>query len=550
MLDHTAIDSRSDRNSSPGEDVTETANDARSKLFQRVRSVGLLTFLSRILGLIRDSVMAMQFGNGMIMDAFTVAFRLPNLARQLFGEGALSTAFLPVFIRDIEQHGEPTAFQAATTVMVALAAVLFAFVLCAEIILLVIWWLVPLSAEASLLIGLTATLIPYLMLICLLAQVCAVMHGLSEFSAPAMYPVMQNALWILAASICAVSITDTHQRIYVISASIVGIGVMQLLTSLVTLNRLKFQFRWNWQAGKARVRDIATTMVPIVIGLSITQFNTLMDSLIAWILTRPADPNVAGWLTEFPLADGTASALYLGQRMYQFPLGVFGIALGTVIFPLLSRHAESGETTHFRDDLIKGLRLVISIGVPASVGLGLIATPLTQTLFERGEFNSADTVQTAGIITMYAIGVWAACGLLILHRAFYALGDRRTPLRIGLVTVALNLVLNLSLVWTFHGQGLAFATSISAIFQCTAAWLVLRHRLESGTESLLLSTIAKTIVASVAMVAACFFVRANLDSELHSAWQLAILVSTGGATFLLLARLTNLREPFDLMRRS
>jgi putative peptidoglycan lipid II flippase len=349
-----------------GTDVAETANDARSKLFQRVRSVGLLTFLSRILGLIRDSVMAMQFGNGMIMDAFSVAFRLPNLARQLFGEGALSTAFLPVFIRDVEQHGTHTAFQTATSLIVALSVVLFAIVLCAEIVLLLVWWLTPLSTEAGLLVGLTATLIPYLMLVCLLAQVCAVMHGLSEFSMPALFPVLLNTLWIISASVMAVSIEDLNTRIYAISASITGIGVVQLLLSLLTLKRLKFQFQWNWAASKNRVREIGITMIPVVVGLSITQFNTLLDSLIAWVLTKPTDPQTVGWLTEYPLSDGTASALYLGQRMYQFPLGVFGVALGTVIFPLLARHAERNELTYS-----KGCGWSLPLGFRPASGFGL-----------------------------------------------------------------------------------------------------------------------------------------------------------------------------------
>jgi putative peptidoglycan lipid II flippase len=529
-------------------DVTETAKDARGKLLQRVRSVGLLTFLSRILGLIRDSVMAMQFGNGMILDAFSVAFRLPNLARQLFGEGALSTAFLPVFIRDIEQHGKPTAFQTATALVIALSAVLFGLVLGAEIILLVIWWLVPLSAEATLLIGLTATLIPYLMLVCLLAQICAVMHGLGEFSMPALFPVLLNALWILAATFWASTIENDYNRIYAISASIIGIGIVQLSLSLVTLKRLKFEFRWDWIASKTRVREIATTMIPVVIGLSITQFNTLLDSLIAWGLTQPANPETTGWLTEFPLTDGTASALYLGQRMYQFPLGVFGVALGTVIFPLLARHAERQDFSLFRDDLLKGLRLVVAIGVPASAGLFIIATPLTETLFERGQFDANDTLQTAGIITMYAIGVWAACGLLILHRAFYALGDRRTPLRIGLATVALNLTLNLSLVWSFKGQGLAFATAFSAMFQCSVAWVILKPRLKAGGDGRLLQTTGMTLIASAAMIAACVLIKPYV-SELKSVWQLLVIVAAGGTTYLAIARLSGLSEPFDLLHR-
>ena len=527
----------------------------RGRLFQRVRIVGLLTLLSRILGLFRDAVMVASFGSGVIMDAFSIAFRVPNMARQIFGEGALSTAFLPVFIQDMEQKGKQAAFQTATSILTATTIGLFALVAVVEITLLGTAILVPLSYEATLLLNLTALLTPYLLLICVLAQACAVFHGMHIFGIPALFPVLLNALWIAGAWSLDRKVESAETRIYLIAAGIVGIGIVQLGLCIPTLRQIGFRFDWNWTASRVRVKVVFATMLPVLLGLSITQLNTLCDSLIAWSLTAPTDPNAVRWLAEYPLTEGTATAMYLGQRLYQFPIGVFGVALGTVIYPLLTAHAERGQTDLFREDLAKGLRMVIAIGIPASVGLILIATPLTQLIFERHEFTADDTVQTAGMISAYGLGAWAACGLLILSRAFYALGDRQTPLRIGLVAVVVNLVANLTLVWIFAGPGLALGTSITAMFQVLAAGWILTSRLASFPWKPIVHALLRTFAATAAMSAACLATsvqpsQVGLGAEFVAKLvALSLPLGAGAAAFLLTAKLTGLTEPFDLLQR-
>ena len=511
--------------------------------------VGLLTLCSRVLGLIRDAAMARQFGNGVIMDAFTVAFRAPNLARQLFGEGALSTAFLPVFLRDIEQHGRETAFKTASAVIAAAGVTLLGLVILAEALLLALWLTLDFGAEGQLLLGLLASLTPYLLMVCLLAQTCAVMQGLGQFTAPAWFPVMLNVLWIGAIFLAGAVFETEEVRIYAISWSIVVIGAAQFGLSIPTLRQIGFHFDWDWSSGRQRVREIATVIVPVLLGLSVTQLNTLCDSLLAWGLTAPSDASETGWLSSYPLQEGTAAALYLGQRMYQFPLGVFGAALGTVIFPLLATHAERKQFDLFRDDLTRGLRMVLAIGIPSSAGLAAIAAPLTDVLFLRGEFDQRDAVQTSGIILMYSLGVWAACGLLIVNRAFYAIGDRRSPLRIGILAVVINLLLNLSLVWPLGGAGLALASAVTAMIQAlSSAWLIGR-RVEDFHWRRLMGTLIKTAIATAAMLALCLYMTAALKGKASSAFGLAAIVSVGSATYLVVATLLGLREPVELLHR-
>jgi len=525
-------------------------------MLERVRSVGMLTLISRILGLLRDGVMAAQFGNGVIRDAFTVAFRIPNLARQLFGEGALSTAFLPVFIRDREQHGQAAAFRTATAVLISLSSFLFWLLLAAEAVILVVWQMVELSREASLLLGLTAAVLPYLLLVCVLAQTCAIMHGLGRFSLPAMFPILLNTLWIGSAIVIWRTVENEVTRIYLISASIVATGVVQLMLSFPALKHLGFRLQTSWRENTDRVREIRRTMLPVVLGLSITQINTLLDSLVAWLLTAPADLPRSGWLPVYPLTEGTASALYLGQRMYQFPLGVFGVALGTVIFPLLTLHAERNDMTRFRDDLLHGLRLVIGIGIPASAGLILIAPALTEALFRYGAFDDHDSRQTAGIIMMYGLGVWASCGLLIINRAFYATGDRQTPLKAGLYSVLVNLTGSLTLVWFLGGRGLALATAISAAFQCgLAAALLARRRISVAWRSLLGVTCRTAFCTALMVIAVHWLVNWLADIPfstdiLRRTTRLGSPVIVGLAVYLAAARSVGLREPFELLRRS
>jgi putative peptidoglycan lipid II flippase len=242
--------------------------------------------------------------------------------------------------------------------------------------------------------------------------------------------------------------------------------------------------------------------------LAITQINTLADSLIAWgLAAAPGGPERVTWLdgaVRYPMQQGAAAAIYYGERLYQFPLGILGLAVATAIFPLLSRHAARGDRQKLGADMTLGLRLVLFLGVPAGVGLIMLARPLARLLFERGQFTSDDTARTARMIATYATGVWAYCALPVLVRGFYALSDRMTPVRVGLMAVALNLALNLLLIWPLAEAGLAVATSISAAVQaCLLALLFCRHKSRLNWP-VLGATAARTALSTLLMAASCY----------------------------------------------
>jgi putative peptidoglycan lipid II flippase len=442
----------------------------RHPLISGVTSTSLGTLASRVLGVVRESAAAGLLGLSKdgIMDAYVVAFRIPNLFRRLFGEGAMTASFLPEFAASLERDRRE-AWRLVSAAGVLLAAALVAIVLAAEGICGLVWLVAGDSPGMRLSLGLTAAMLPYTVFICLAALVAATLQSLGEFRLPALVPSVLNICWLFGAWCIAPRITADHQgQAYVMAGCVLVGGMLQLLVQLPAVVRLGFRFRFDFAASRKSLIRILRAMVPTTLGLAVTQINTLFDSLLArGFSAAPSGPATIRWLggVTYPLKQGAAAAVWYGERVYQFPLGLLGIAVATVIFPLLSRHAAAGRHDRVASDLTLGLRLVIFGGVPAAAGLFLLAEPFARLLFERQNFTSADTTRAAAMIAWYAIGVWAFCAGPVLVRAFYAIGDRATPVKIGLAAVAFNFALNLILIWPLGEISLAVSTSAAAILQ-------------------------------------------------------------------------------------
>ena len=536
------------------DDQTHNSDESREtpshgEMLSGLRVVSLLTLGSRITGLIRDSGMAALFGNGPIMDAFTVAFRLPNLARRLFGEGALTAAFLPALVREMEQNGRQSAWRLSSALFVVLTLVLTSIVVVTELALLAASSLAE-STQTQLLIGLAAVMVPYLIVICLAAQVGAVMHAMNHFKWPAFIPVLLNLVWIIGIFAIAPLFETPREKIYAIAVVVVVGGIAQFAVPLPALFRMGFRFDCSWWRKSdphrdetiAGVKAIGRTMLPVLLGLSVTQFNSVLDSFVAWWFANSSSAIATEYVT---VESGTAAALYFGQRMYQFPLGVLGIALGTVLFPRLARHSERRRLDLLGEDLAMGLRLVICIGVPASVGLCLLAEQLTDLLFRHGNFDDSDAIQTTAMIRGYGCAVWAYCGLLILNRAFYAIDDQSTPLRIGLWAMVLNLLLNFALIFIVGGVGLALGTAISSSVQCLTVLWILQERIGRIDLASCRTTLLKTTVATGVMIAVCLLTLQALPTEAGIAYRLLRLaapVLTSLISYWLLARAMRMPE--------
>jgi putative peptidoglycan lipid II flippase len=495
------------------------------------------TLASRVLGLVRDMVTASLFGlaAGGVLDALVVAFRIPNLFRALFGEGALTASYLPVFSKSLE-HGRRQAWDVFRWVNFWLAGVLFGVTATGEAGIGIWVWLARGDTDALLLAGLSAVLLPYLILVCLAAVTSATLQGLGRFAAGAFAPAVLNLFWIAAVVLIVPRIAiDAVGQAYVLAVCVLVGGVFQWVVQWPGLWREGFRLaaagQYNHPGRQphhgVEIRDqlkrIRRAMIPTTLALTVTQLNTLADSLVAWILAAPrGSGRTIPWLgVEYPMEQGAAAALYFGERLYQFPLGMIGIAVATVVFPLLARHTARGDLAAVGEDLTRGLRLVFVVAVPSAVGLVILAEPIARLMFERGQFTAADTARTARIIAVYGSGVWAYCALPVLVRGFYALGDRATPLRIALGAVALNLTLDLSLIWWLAEAGLAAATVVSATVQMvTLAALFSRRHVRLGWAKLA-ATMVRAAMASGAMtLAGMLLLRAT--PTLGGTWNSAI----------------------------
>ncbi len=498
----------------------------------RVTSLGTLS--SRVLGMVRDMAMAALFGlvGGGVMDAFVIAYRIPNLFRRLFGEGALTASYLPVLSAQLEtaqlekapferapferapferapfERDRTRAWQLASVTMTWLTVLLAALVLAGEAIYGLVWLVWGDVAGMGLLVGLGAVMLPYLLLICLAAQLTATLQALGHFTVGAFAPALANVCWLTAIWGVAPFFDQSQPaQAYVLAVAVLVAGVLQLGVQVPVLRRFGFRFDYDWSASREALSRIARAMGPMLVGVAVTQINTFCDSLIAWgLAAAPGGPQRIAWLGQsvrYPLERGAVAALFYGERLYQFPLGVLGLAVATAIFPLLSRHAARGDRQKLGADLTLALRLVLFLGVPAAAGLIMLAEPLTRLLFQRGNFTPDDTARTAATIACYATGVWAFCALPVIVRGFYALGDYVAPAKIAGGIVGLNLALNLTLIWTPLAEaGLALATSISAALQVVVLLLIFSRRKSPLAWSALAVTAGRTLLATLLMAAA------------------------------------------------
>jgi putative peptidoglycan lipid II flippase len=539
------------------------AVNSRPWLLSGLRIVASTTLLSRVLGMFRDMATARLFGISPVMDAFAIAFRIPNLARRLFGEGALSASFLPVFTREWERGKDGHPWQLASAVFSLMSVVLIALVLVGEGVLAASAYWYGQDPHTRLLLGLTAVMLPYALFICLAAQVTAVLHALGEFAVPSMVPVVLN-LCLLATIYFVDPLFEPHreQQAYALAVCVLIAGVLQLALQWPALRKRGFRFTTQWQHARDGVREIIRAVIPVTLGLSITQINTLLDSVIAWIFSGPAGTaegvnTFIPWLSwlgnfHFPLEAGAVSTLYYGERLYQLPVGVFGVALGTVLFPLLSRHAARGDFVKLREDVGLSLRLALAIGVPASAGLMVMALPITRLLFEHGSFLERDAERTAAMIVAYGAAVWADCSIPLLYRAFYAMGERQAAMKVGMRIVALDLLLNVTLIWPLAERGLAWSTAITAVVHVGMLVWLLQKRVGALQWGLLIRTSGKVIAGTAAMSGACLLtIRLipqfpGLQGEILA---VAAPVLAGIAVYLLFAFVLRLDEVWMLLRR-
>lgn len=427
--------------------------------------------------------MAAFFGSSLAMDAFVVAFTVPNLFRSLFGEGALSSAFVPVFTETLQKDGREKVWNFANNMLSLLALILALMVIAGIIIITVARTFVPDSPRIIAILDLSRIMLPYMFFICLAAFFSAILNSLKHFFMPAATYSALNIIMIAALFLVCPHLDPAgNARIFAISWSVIFAGVVQWLIQVPLLRRCGFKprLRFNWQ--DERVRRVWQLMGAAALGMGVTQINVLIDRLIATIIGQ-----------------GAPSYLYYAERLIYFPLGIFGTALGTVLLPTFSTHVAQARVDLVRQILNHSIRQLTFLALPAALGMLVLARPIIQVIYERGDFSPFTTEMTVLALCYYAPGLIFFSILKILIPVFYAQQDMKTPVRVGILCTCISVVLKLILMWPMRHAGIAFGTVIATAVEVVILFVLIHRRFGSLRWRNIAFSFAKMLLAGIAM---------------------------------------------------
>lgn len=418
------------------------------KIARAATTIGIGTLLSRILGFFRDMVIAYFFGAGMAADAFFVAFRIPNLWRRLVGEGSLTISFIPIYTEYLTQRSEEEsrevthiAFTIAGVILLILTAVGILF---SPILIRIIapGWYTEYPEKFQLTVTLNKIIFPYLFFMGLFALSMGILNSIRHFFAPAIAPIFLNISIIVSVFL----FYHVFQRpVMALAVGVLAGGVLQFLFQIPFLLRKGISFRFNFNFRHPAIKRIGLLMIPGLIGAAVYQLNVFIDTIFASFLPS-----------------GSVSYLFYADRMIEFPLGIFAIAIGMASLPSLSGLASKGKMEELKETLSFTFRLVSFISIPAMVGLIALKTPIINLYLQRGVFNYYATEMTVKALLFYSVGIWAIAGVRVIVPAFYSLQDTWTPLKIALICLGANVILNSILIFPLKHAGLALATSLSS----------------------------------------------------------------------------------------
>lgn len=524
------------RNSAAPERTAHTVSGRR--LLQSTSVVSGMTLLSRILGLVRDVVFARYFGATIIMDAFIVANRIPNMLRRFFAEGAFSQGFVPVMARYRERHDHDEARLLVDSVAGTFGLILFlvtlAGVVAAPLLVLVVApGFIGEDGRFDVATAMLRFTFPYLFFVSLTAFAGGILNTYGRFAAPAFTPVILNVVLIASAMWLSPRLEEPGMAL---AWGVFAGGVVQLLFQLPFLAKIHAVPRPRWRPKHEGVRRIGKLMLPAIFGSSVAQINVLLGGIIASMLDV-----------------GKISLLYYSDRLMEFPLGLFGIALATVTLPYLSRQHANASAAEFARTVDWSMRLVFLIAVPAALGLVVLAEPLVGTIFYGGAFSATDVRMAALSLQAFALGLVGFSFVKILAPAYFAREDTRTPVRIGLIALGVNFLLSVLFAWWltqagFEGAhaGLALAISVAAIVNAALLYLRLRREGIAGGSGGWTAFLVRIAVGGACMSGVLLSLARPLDWWLQSgianraSW-LAMEVTAGAAVYFTVLFLLGLR---------
>jgi putative peptidoglycan lipid II flippase len=508
-------------------------------------SIGAAILISRVLGLVRDMIQSRWFGAGLYTDAWTIAYRIPNLLRDLFAEGALSAAFIPTFIRRLTDHGKEEAWVMANRVISALLVILggltLVFFFAARVFVYALaYGYAETPAKFDLTVQMTQILSPFLLCLALASVAMGILNACGSFFIPAMASSAFNVFCIL--SCILLSPLMPHWGLPPVVSMAIGAlvgGASQFLVMVPSAYRFGYRFRFNLSFSDPGLLQIARLMVPAVVGLSAYQINILVDSQIA---------------SKF--GNGPVSWLSYGFRLMQFPIGIFGIAIATVTLSSISHLVARNETGKLHDTVVSSLRLAACLTFPATVGLIVFRKEIVQLIFEGGSFLPFHTIQTSHVVFMYALGLFSYSAVKILVPTFYALDDTRIPVRTSMITVAAKILLNFLflLIKPLGFLGLALATTIASWLNFGLLFAKFRRKTGIARQAGELNVYFRIALASLVMgiLSAVVFRGSWIiwagHGTLAQALRLAVAISVAIASFFPILQFLKVEEGKDIVR--
>ncbi|MHC4739816.1 MAG: murein biosynthesis integral membrane protein MurJ [Planctomycetota bacterium] len=467
------------------------------------RQIASLTAISRVFGMLRDMAFAYFLGASGMMDGWVIAFKIPNLARRLFGEGAAASSLIPVYSEQLQKDPE-AAKKLASTVVTVIFIILAAIVLLGEVIIWGYYSFFSVLPGTDLKLTLSGIMLPYTILICVVAILAGILNAHRHFAMPAAAPIVLNIFIISALCIGGWALEiQPASLVFVVAVAVIVAGFVQLSMQLQPLRKREIYIRPAWQVNSEPFKKIIILMGPMILGLTATQINTLADDFIAlWFSGSPEKGEVFllfGRQFSYPMWEGAVSHLFYSQRLYQFPLGVLGISLATAVFPVMSAEAAKKDFDALIKTVSRGIRAAVFIALPATAGLLLVRNLLVSVIFQRGQFTPADTDLTANVLLFYSLGLCGFFTQQVVTRAFYSTQDSKMPARSALIAVCLNIVLNLTLIWFMGTTGLALSTALCSYLQVAILIFALRRRFGNSILNGLMTTLLKTFTAAILM---------------------------------------------------
>jgi putative peptidoglycan lipid II flippase len=516
--------------------------DARGGMARGARRVSLLTMLSRLLGLVREQVFALTLGAGVSSDAFLAAFRIPNLLRDLFAEGALSTAFVPTYVATLRKEGRPAAYALANRVMSTLTIYLGVLAVVAMIFPEPVVRLVATGfskEKADLCATLVRIMLPFLPTISLAVVAMGALNAEERYTAPALASSMFNVVAITGGVAIYLLGASTRAAVLAWAAFTLVGGLAQLGIQVPTLHSLGFRPRLlpDLRLRDPGARRIAALMAPATLGVAAVQINVVVNSSFASLVS-----------------DGAISWLSYAFRLMQLPIGVFGVAVGTTALTHLARDAARGDWPALSATLGRGLRMVLFLTIPSMVGLGVLGVPIIRLIYEHGNFTTHATHETARALQGYAFGLAAYASVKVVAPAFYALGRTRVPLVGSLLAVGANLAWNLATFRSLGHFGLALGTSIAATVNLAVLVFAFQSQVKNLLTRELLLAVARIAAASAVMGVAVWLLSGRLEllanpPLVNRLVKALVPVVAGAGVYFLAARAFGLEEARTLVSR-